>query len=143
MKKSEAGNRSRTWLRFSGLLLGIITLVWLLVEESSNLGVLVIAGLVCTWGGIWLLLKVDADAISKVWIHLIIGGGAGLLLAPLAILLMALKTGLHGHATPDFTLFQMQLVLSRTPFFTLAGILLGAGGGLLRYAIDNRSLEGV
>ena len=143
MKQSAAGNRSRSWLRSCGLLLGIVVLVWLLVEESSNLGVLVIAGLVCAWGGIWLLLKIHTAAISKVWIHLIIGGGAGLLLSPVAILLMALKTGIHGHSTPDFTLYQMQLVLSRTPFFILAGILLGAGVGLLRYAIDNRPLEGV
>jgi hypothetical protein len=60
----------------------------------------------------------------------------------LAILLMAIKTGIHGHGTPDYTLDQMQDVFSRMPFFVLGGVLLGAGSGLLRTAKDNESQEG-
>lgn len=142
MNKPAETNKSRTWLKLSGLLLGIVVLVWLPVEESSQVGVLVIAGLVCTWGAIWLLLRIGYSGKHTLLRHIVIGGGAGLLLVPLAILLMAIKTGIHGHGTPDYTLDQMQDLLSRMPFFALGGVLLGAGSGLLRTAKDNKSQEG-
>jgi len=105
-------------------------------------GVLVIAGLVCTWGAIWLLLRIGSSGKHTLLRHIVIGGGVGLLLVPLAILLMAIKTGIHGHGTPDYTVHQMQDVLSRIPFFVLGGVLLGTGSGLLRTAKDNESQEG-
>ena len=141
MNKQAASNRSRTWLRISGLLLGIVVLVWLPVEESSELGVLVVAGLICTLLGLWLLYKTESHAKHMVWRNVIIWGGMGLLLAPLAIFLMAIKTGIHGHGTPDFTADQMQAFISRMPFFILGGILLGTGLGLLRIAKRKESRE--
>jgi hypothetical protein len=125
-------NRSRTRLRTSGLLLGIVVLIWLPIEESSALGMLVVAVLICTWAGIWLLLKTDSYKEHGIIRHMLIGGGAGFLVAPLAILLMAIKTGIHGHGVPDFTIEQMQAVLSRMPYFIFGGLLVGAGIGLLR-----------
>ena len=95
-------------MRFSGLLLGILVLVWLPVEESSVLGVLVIAGLICTWGGIWLLFKTGSYRRHGIVRHVLIGGLAGFFVVPAAITLMAIKTGIHGHGTPDFTVEQMQ-----------------------------------
>ena len=139
MNEPAASNRSPTWLRICGLLLGIVVLVWLPVEESSELGVLVIAGLICTWFGIWLLYKTESHVNHMLWRNVIIWGGMGLLLAPLAIFLMAIKTGIHGHGTPDFTANQMQALISRIPFFILGGILLGTGLGLLRFAKWNES----
>ena len=93
-------------------------------------------------GAIWLLLRIGSSGKHTFLRHIVIGGGAGLLLVPLAILLMAIKTGIHGHGSPDYTLDQMQAVLSRMPFFVLGGALLGAGSGLLRTAKDNESQEG-
>ena len=139
MNDQAASNRSRTWLRISGLFLGIVVLVWLPFEESSELGVLVIAGLICTWFGIWLLSKTGPHVKHMLWRNVIVWGGMGLLLAPLAIFLMAIKTGIHGHGTPDFTADQMQAFVSRIPFFVLGGILLGTGLGLLRFAKWNES----
>ena len=141
MKEPAASNRSPTWLRICGLLLGIVVLVWLPVEESSELGVLLIAALICTWFGIWLLYKTGPHVEHMVWINIIIWGAMGLLLAPLAIFLMAIKTGIHGHGTPDFTADQMQTFISRMPFFILGGILSGTGLGLLRIAKRNESRE--
>ena len=106
------------------------------------MGVLVMAGLICAWGGIWLLLRIDASGKLTLLNHVLIGGGAGLLLVPLAILLMAIKTGIHGHGTPDYTVDQMQDVLSRMPFFALGGALLGAGSGMLGIAKKNQAQEG-
>ena len=73
--------------------------------------------------------------------HAVVGVGAGLLLTPLAIILMALKTGIHGHGTPDFTVGQMQDIPSRMPYFALSGLLVGAGSGLWRVTKRQLSLE--
>ena len=131
---SQAGTKGKIWLRISGLILGIGVLVWLPVEERSELGVLVISGAICTWSAIWSLIKLVLDDKQLIMRHILVGTGAGLILAPLAILLMALKSGIHGHGTPDFTVSQMQDILSRIPYFVLSGFLVGVGSGLWRLA---------
>ena len=141
MNKPAWIDRSRTWLRFCGLLLGILVLVWLPFEERSVLGVLLIAGLLCTWGGIWLLFRAGSYRKYGVVRYMQIGGLAGFLLVPVAILLMAIKTGIHGHGTPDFSVEQMQAVLSRIPYFMFGGVLVGAGIGLLRTVNRERVRE--
>jgi hypothetical protein len=128
-------------VRISGLLLGILIMVWLSIEESSTLGVVILSGMACSWTAGWLLQKTSTDGNQLIFWPIIIIGGAGLLLAPLAILLMALKSGLHGHGTPDFSPGQLQAVFSRMPFYTMAGILIGTGFGLLRYATRFSSKE--
>jgi hypothetical protein len=60
-----------------------------------------------------------------------------------AIFLMALKSGIHGHGTPDFTVAQMQEILLRTPFFAISGLLVGLGSGFWRFARkDSHTQEG-
>jgi hypothetical protein len=49
---------------------------------------------------------------------------------PLAIGLMAFKSGLHGHNAPDFTLAQMQAALDLFPYFALAGLGVGLAAAL-------------
>jgi hypothetical protein len=121
------------------LLLGIGVLVWLPIEEQSELGVLVISGAVCTWAAVWLFVKpIDSDR-QLIVRHSLVGAGAGLAIAPLAILLMAFKSGIHGHGTPDFTVAQMQFVLSRTPYFVLSGALVGLGSALWRLSRRDQS----
>jgi hypothetical protein len=124
--------RVRNWLRISGFALGVATLVWLTVEDRDELAVLVISGLICTWGGIWLLARIDFPDRYFFWKHVVIGGGMGLLLVILALILMAVKTGVHGHGTPDYSVEQMRAVVSLSPFFLVGGSLVGAGAGLLR-----------
>lgn len=123
------------------MLLGIMVLAWLPVEESSVLGALVVAGLICTWAGTWLLLKTDSYRKHGILRYILIGGGSGFLVALLAILLMAIKTSIHGHGVPDFTVEQMQSVLSRMPYFIVGGVLVGAGSGLLRAAKQGQVQE--
>ena len=131
---SPPGTEEKFWLRISGLILGIGILVWLPVEERSELGVLVISGAICTWSAIWLLSKPVLNDKQLLLRHVLVGTGAGLLIAPVAILLMAFKSGIHGHGTPDFTISQMQDVLSRIPYFVLSGFLVGLGSGLWQLA---------
>jgi hypothetical protein len=123
------------------LLLGILVLVWLPFEESSVLGVLVIAGLFCTWGGIWVLFKTGSYRKHGIVRNVLIWGLAGFFVVPITILLMAIKTGIHGHGTPDFSVEQMQAVLSRIPYFMFGGVLVGAGIGLLRTVNRERARE--
>ena len=134
-------NKTKTWLRLTGFLIGVVVLVWLPIEERSELGVLLISGLICTWIGVWLLHKTDTEGRHVILRFLLVGGGAGLLLAPLAVLLVAIKSGIHGHGSPDFTVSQMQTVISRLPYFVLVGILIGAGSGLLRSMNGKQSQE--
>jgi uncharacterized membrane protein YedE/YeeE len=123
------------------LLLGIIVLVWVRIEEQSELGVLVISGAICTWAAIWILAKpIDSDK-RLILRHSLVGAGAGLAIALLAILLMAFKSGIHGHGTPDFTVAQMQFVLSRSPFLILSGVLVGLGSRLWRMARKGQSSQ--
>jgi hypothetical protein len=132
---SPAGTKGKFWLRISGLIMGIGILVWLPVEERSELGVLVISGSICTWSAVWLLIMPILNEKQLIMRHILVGTGAGLLLAPLSILLMALKSGIHGHGMPDFTVSQMQDILSRIPYFVLTGFLVGVGSGLWRLAM--------
>jgi Mn2+/Fe2+ NRAMP family transporter len=129
MNHSTSLDKKKLALRFSGFFVGLAVLLWLPGEESSEIGVVFIAGLICVWLGFFLLLKKSPEGLLK---HVIVGAGLGLFIAPLALLLMAIKTGLHGHGLPDFTNQQLLNVLSRTLIYSLAGLLLGAGIGLLR-----------
>jgi len=139
--KAASPDKKRTWLRFAGLLLAIGILVWLPIEESSELGVLVVSCLICIWGGVWQLTRNGADDTHLILRHVLVGTGAGLLVAPMAILLMAIKSGIHGRGSPDFTVDQMQTVITRIPYLILGGVLLGAGSGLLRAMNGNQSQE--
>ena len=137
----KTGSKGSFWLRITGLLLGIGVLVWLPIEERSELGVLVISATLCTWAAVWILAKPYNSGNQILLRYGLVGAGAGLAMVPLAILLMAFKSGIHGHGAPDFTVPQMQSVLSRTPYFLLSGLLVGLGSGLWRLARKNLPYE--
>ena len=122
------------WMRLLALILGIALLLWYPVEDVSQLSVVIFAVLISTWFALRALLPVHPAGRYYLWHHLLVGALAGLAVAPLAILLMALKTGLHSHSAPDFTFEQMQVLLIRTPIWFIVGLLLGLGGSLIRLA---------
>jgi hypothetical protein len=122
------------WMRLLALVLGIALLLWLPIEDVSEQSVVLFAALVSAWLALRYCLTIQAGEI-RYWLrHMLAGALAGLFVTPFALFLMALKTGLHGHNTPDFTLHQMQAVLYRTPIWVLVGLLLGLGVALLRLA---------
>ena len=127
---TAAAKGKKVWLRLIGLILGMGVLVWLPVEESSELGVLLISGLICSWFAVWIISRIAQGGRYVFLRHVLVWTGAGLVLPPLAIMLMAFKTGIHGHGTPEFTVMQMQEVLSRIPYFVLAGFLVGIGSAM-------------
>jgi hypothetical protein len=122
------------WVRISAFLLGIIALIWLSIEDVNVSGVAILSGAICLWTALWIMIRPVGGGKMIILRHSLVGMGAGFAIAPLAILLMALKSGLHGHGFPDFTVAQMQEVLSRTPYFAFSGLLIGLGSGVLRFA---------
>jgi hypothetical protein len=121
-------------MRLLALALGIALLLWLPIEDVSEQSVVVFAALVSAWLALRYWLTVQPGEI-RYWLrYLLVGALTGLLVTPLALFLMALKTGLHGHNIPDFTLEQMQAVFYRTPIWVFVGLLFGLGVALLRLA---------
>ncbi|MCJ7659847.1 MAG: hypothetical protein MUO67_11915 [Anaerolineales bacterium] len=122
------------WMRLLALVLGITLLLWFPVEEISQLSVVLFAALISAWFALRALLPVQPGERYYLVRHLLVGALAGLAVAPLAFLLMALKTGLHSHSAPDFTFEQIQVLLFRTPLWVIVGLLLGLGGSLFHLA---------
>lgn len=133
MRKKEI-TRGRLWWRLTGFLLGAGFLIWVPFEDVNELGVLIFSGAICAWTAARILIAPTLDNKQPILRHILVGIGAGLVIAPLAVLLMAFKSGVHGHAAPDFTVDQMVTVLSRGPYFILSGFLVSLGIGFWRLA---------
>ena len=129
--------RGRVWFRLTALLLGFGVLIWLPVEDQSELGVLIASGAICTWIAARLLITTPQEDRQLILRHGLVGSGAGLILAPMAIILMAVKSGIHGHGTPDFSIDQIQSVLLRIAYFVLSGFLISLGVGIWRLVKRN------
>lgn len=125
------------WLRYLALILGIIILLWLPVEDVSERGPVLLSAALCAWWAARFLIY-DHPKAKAFWLrYLLCGALAGLATTPVALLLMIFKSGLHGHAAPDFTPAQMQSVIIRTPLWVGSGILLSFGVALARFVKEN------
>jgi len=125
------------WLRFAVLFLGILILIWLPIEDRSASGILIFAALICTLGalagrvvlqGHWVVPARQEEPLrarNRLLVDLPVWLIAGLAVTPVAFLLMAIKTGLHGHGTPDYTPEQMVRILNLAPLWILAGLIFG------------------
>ena len=122
-------------MRLLALVLGISLLLWFPIEDVSQLSVVLFAALISAWLALRSLLPVQPGGRYYLVRYLLVGALAGLAVIPLALLLMALKTGLHSHSAPDFTYEQMQVLLFQTPLWVIVGLLLGLGGSLFRLAL--------
>jgi hypothetical protein len=120
-------------LRLLSILAGVLLLGWLPFEDGRLTWVLVFAGVLCALGAGFVLINKKAPEIRTRDI-LLAGLLAGLMITPVALFLMAFKSGIHDHGTPDFTLSQAFWVILRTPFWTAAGVLIGLGAVQLRAA---------
>lgn len=122
---------SFNWMRISALLLGIAILIWLPFEDSDIKILLAFALAICLWGGLRLL---NAGMLGKprtLGYSAVIGFATGLAVVPAALILMAVKTGLHAHRIPEYTPEQVQHILVLTPILSIGGFLLVLGAGLL------------
>jgi hypothetical protein len=119
-------------LRVAALALGVALLVWLPFEDQNVIVVIIFAAALCVWFAVRYLWFIPPAQRRYALRCLLVGAAAGLALAPMAILLMIAKSGLHGHDVPDFTLTQITSILWRAPLWTIGGALVGFGGGLWR-----------
>jgi hypothetical protein len=118
-------------LRFLAILLGIVLLVWLSFEDQSVTWVILFASAICMLVAARLLAPFPRPPSGKGWlVYPLAGLLGGLATAPLALLLMAIKTGIHGNAVPDYTPVQMGAVLISFPVWAGAGTIIGLGAGL-------------
>jgi len=118
------------WLRWWGLLIGVVTLFWLPMEDTT----LTLLGLVSAGWGVWLA----GWAVHRSWFRLdalngwrrsvMAGGLSGLLLPAAGLGLVLVKAGLHGHGFLDFSFYQLEWLLVRTPLWVGLG---GLGGWAL------------
>ena len=122
------------WFKLSALAWGILVLFWLPVEDLDLRWVILFAAALCALAAVrFSLPTTTAGQVSRPWWTAPLTGAlAGACVAPLAVLLMVIKTGLHGHTSPDFTPDQVISVLYRAPYWAAGGLLVGLGFALLR-----------
>lgn len=135
-----------TWSR--RILWGLAGMGWLFWFGYEDRGLSIVVGLsalACTAYGLTLLSgwlrgrELTAGALRQRTV--LAGGIAGLLVAPLAVMMMLVKIAIHSHGIPDFTTADLWAVLTRTPVWGLIGALVGVAGGLLlsQAAVENRT----
>lgn len=105
----------------------LVTFAWLSIEDTSTHWVTLLGigfSLIAIFG---FLVYNKNNQLSPLLIYPVSGFLAGLLVTPLVVSLMAIKTGLHSHVTPDFSIQQIWSVLKTTPVWAVAGLLIGTG----------------
>ncbi|MGD8552348.1 MAG: hypothetical protein PVI81_01475 [Anaerolineales bacterium] len=120
--------------RISLIAVGALWFIWIGIEDQSTLFVLLMAAsLVLVLAGVIaerLFHRMPGSKTRRaVWFWLI-GLGAGLLVAPIAIVLMTVKISLHHHAVPDFSPAEVINVLHSTPAWVLGALLLSSAAAL-------------
>lgn len=107
--------------------------IWIVIEGNPT-SVWLLAILVMLYLSASLLQRFVAGRVLSLVAWLMLCAGAGLVFglgsAVLTLFLMALKSGIHAHG-PEFTPEQIGLVISRAPSWTIGGLLVGLGVGLL------------
>jgi hypothetical protein len=129
-------------LRIVAITIAVFFFLWLPIEDVHERTVVLLAILIAAWTGVRFLLLLSNDGKAFLIYHAVIGLLCGLGISPLAVGLMAIKTGLHGHEVPDFTPQQIQGVIWLAPYYGISGLLIGLGSGLLRkLLVKNASLS--
>ena len=114
-------------IRLAFILLGIFILLWLPVEESSLALVLLISCCACCLGLlVYAKRQPPAKGVKHGWRYLLAGLLAGAGVSVLALALMAVKTGLHGHGIPDYSPAQVSSLLRLAPLWMGLGLVAGA-----------------
>jgi hypothetical protein len=120
-------------LKWATALLGVLAVIWMPLEGNLPLTVLLAGWAAAVMAGYLVQQQVGGRHLSRwQWVGLtafsglLLGFSAGIL----TLAFMALKTGIHDHG-PEFSRAEINWVISRIPSWTAAGLLAGAGIGLL------------
>lgn len=128
-------------LKWLTILVSIYAVIWISLEGDLRQVLLLSAGLVLLLAGT-LIGRFLAGRTYRLlpWLIICAGGGAilGLFFGISTLVSMAIKTGLHGHG-PEFTLDEISWVISQIPFWSVLGLLIGAGLGALAAGFSSQS----
>ena len=111
--------------RLPAVLLGAAILLWLPFEDSGTFWIRLIAVLACALAAAAAGPALVEKLHQRWYAWPVVGLAAGLLVTPAAVLLMAFKSGIHGHGSPDFTPAQVAALLASWPVWALSGLLAG------------------
>jgi hypothetical protein len=127
-------------LKLATLLVAVYAVVWIALEGNLSRVVLLALGMTLVLLGhgsrrLWgrRLSRRDWLFFSGL-LGLALGAGSGVL----ALILMAVKTGLHAHG-PEFTAAEIGWVVAQLPWWLAGGALAGVGAGLIGLAVKEGS----
>ena len=118
------------WWRFSAILAGMVLLFWLSIEDQSELPALLMSTLVAVLVAILYMVVGRRYTSLSVRAYLLVGMIAGLAVPLVALALMTLKIGIHGHGVPDYSVQQYIHVVYTIPGWILGGALIAGGAAL-------------
>ena len=125
-------------VRFVWVVVAPTWFVWIAVEDRTLGPVMLLAALVGSAFAITGLARWRSGSRveRRRWLLESTGVGvaAGASVAPIAILLILIKTSIHAHGTPDFSPTDIGAVMGRMPVWMLAGALCGEALGLAMVA---------
>ena len=120
-------------LKWLTIIIAVYGIIWISLEGALIQVLLFSAGLTILSAG-YIVQKHMAGRKHSLggWLILCaaIGCLAGLTFGLLALILMAVKTGLHGHG-PEFSPVEVSWVAWQIPWWAASGLIAGAGLGLL------------
>lgn len=114
--------------------IGVILFFWIGYEDQSTTGPVLLGSLIA--GGMSFpvherLARIRWTAFQRRGLTSVLTGlMAGALAMPMAALAMLVKVSIHSHVPPDFTSVQVLAVLTRTPIWAGAGLLIGLAASL-------------
>lgn len=117
-------------MRYFAIFLGIALLFWLPIEDIAETWVILFAIALSTWLAVALFIAKRISLRSRLFSHVLVGTFAGILVTPIALLLMVFKTGFHAHEVPDYTTQQLISIVWKTPIWVIGGFLIGLGSGI-------------
>jgi hypothetical protein len=123
------------WARIGWGVAGALWFVWIGIEDPSVLTVLILSATFLSALAVTVYQRrikhmSRSRPLRSVTI-LVAGFLGGLLVTPIAVVLMAVKISLHNHVLPDFSCTDVIQVLSSTPAWGIGALMLSAAGALL------------
>jgi hypothetical protein len=128
-KRQSARLRRGAWA-----LAGFLWFLWIGYEDRSLIAVSILAASIAFVLAVEAWMRWIEDVVAgsrKVVLTMVLGLGAGTAMGPISVVLAALKISLHQHAILDFSIVDIGLLLSRSPYWMVIGLLAGVAAGLL------------
>ena len=121
-----SGSPSVRWTRIYAFLIGFFVFAWLPFEDPNLRWVIMFSAAIAVWIGVK-ILGILMGKWSKALAYPLSGLLAGLCLTLIALGLMLIKNGLHGHDAPDFTYEDVVYLLQISYVWVVVGTIIGTG----------------